>query len=40
MISMIEEMKDLGRPKPEASDGGGQLLAMLSGGNFKPREYS
>ena len=30
MISMIEDMKDLQRPHPEISDGGGNLLAMLN----------
>lgn len=33
-------MKEAQRPNPEPSDGGGQLLAMLSGTVFKPREYS
>ena len=37
MISMIEDMKDLQRPHPELSDGGGNLLAMLNGANLKPR---
>ena len=39
-ISMIQEMKGLQRPNPEPSDGGGQILAMLSGTVFNPREYS
>ena len=38
-ISMIQEMKGLQRPNPEPSDGGGQILAMLSGTVFNPREY-
>ena len=40
-ISLIEEMKDLQRPNPEPSDGGGQILAMLRGqGVLNPRQYS